>query len=175
VTWVRLDDRFHQDPRLLRLRRGHRLTYVEGLTYCAQQLTDGFIADYMLRKITDEPEPEAAAQALVDGGLWERTTDGRDAGWRVVAYLETQTSREDVEKARKLSAETTARNRRHKAGDHSMCTKGRFCPEGAVTRHVTGHVTGQSSSQSGPLARIHRSALTECGLPNEQMPSYLGR
>lgn len=147
MTWAKLDDTFHQDPQLQRLSRDTRLLYVEGLAYCAQQLTDGFIADYMLRKITDSPDPVQAAQELVDGGVWATAEQDRDKGWQIVGYLTTQSSREDVEKARKLSAETTARNRRHKAGDHSTCIKGRYCPEGSVTRHVT----GQSSSQSCPL------------------------
>jgi hypothetical protein len=147
VTWAKLDDRFHQDPQLLRLPRGVRLLYVEGLAYCAQQLTDGFIADYMLRKITDEPDPEAAAAVLVEGELWESTQQGRDSGWNVREYLTTQSSREDVERSRAMSAETTARSRRHKAGDHSTCTKGRYCPEGQVTRQHGSH----SPSQSGLL------------------------
>jgi hypothetical protein len=151
MTWAKLDDRFHQDPRLQRLSRDTRLLYVEGLAYCAQQLTDGFIADYMLRKITDSQDADHAAQELVDGGVWELADQDRDKGWSVVGYLESQSSREDVEKARKLSAETTARSRRHKAGDHSLCTKGRYCPEGAVTRHMTRQSSSQSDGQSCPL------------------------
>jgi hypothetical protein len=147
MTWAKLDDRFHQDPQMMRLARGVRLLYVEGLTYCAQQLTDGFVADYMLRKITDEPDPDTAAAALVDGGLWEPAERDRDKGWQVVDYLVNQSSREDVERQRALSAETTARSRRHKAGDHSTCINGRYCPAGEVTRQDGGH----SSSQSGPL------------------------
>ena len=86
-----------EDPALLVLPRGMRLLHIEGYVWSRAQRTDGAIPRYLLPRIAfGEPDPEAAAAALVDAGLWTAT----ETGWTIVGYLTTQWSRETVQRKR---------------------------------------------------------------------------
>ncbi len=45
MTWLRIDDKFARHPKITRLQRGDRWTWVELLCYCAEYETDGFVPD----------------------------------------------------------------------------------------------------------------------------------
>lgn len=133
MTWARFDDSFGDDPTMLRLPRGVRLLYVEGIVWCCRHLTDGLLERHVLRRVTDEPDVEAAAALLVEVGLWEVV----DGGYHVVNFLAAQPSKDTVEERRAEAKERQDRSRRHRKGDHSKCLRGRYCPEGGVTRDNT--------------------------------------
>ena len=119
--------------------RDARLLYVEGLVYCATALTDGLIR-VRLARFSDADDVEACALELIDAGLWARN----GSHYLVVDYLDHQQKAEDVERKRAEARRRQERSRRHKRGDHSMCTKGRYCPHGADSdpSHVShAHVT----------------------------------
>jgi hypothetical protein len=130
MTYVLLDDQWGDHPSMLKLPRGVRLLYVEGLLYAAKHLTDGHVPTFALRRLTDELDDQGGAAALVEAGLWRATPEG----WEIVGYLEElkQSSRADVLRRREESRHRQERSRRHKAGDHSWCTRGRYCPEGQI-------------------------------------------
>ena len=69
MTWTKISDTFNDDPVLLRLTRGVRLLYIEGLIWSCKHETDGCIPGHVLVRITDEPEPHEAAGHLVAAGL----------------------------------------------------------------------------------------------------------
>lgn len=140
MTWARLDDTFVDDPDLLRLPRGARLLHVEGIVWSCKHLTDGLLERHVLRRLSDEPDLEEAAGLLVDAGLWADD----ELGFRIVGFLEQQPSRLEVQQRRENTKERQDRSRRHRSGDHSTCLRGRYCPEGAVTRDTTGDETRQS-------------------------------
>jgi hypothetical protein len=114
------------------LSRDARLMYLEGLVHCATALTDGAIR-VRLARISDAPDPEAAAGELVACGAWER----QPTGFLVADYQEHNRSREEIELARAAASERKRRSRLHKLGDHSQCIQGRYCPDGHVTRDRT--------------------------------------
>jgi hypothetical protein len=114
------------------LSRDARLLYLEGLVHCSTALTDGAIR-VRLARISDAPDPEAAAGELVACGAWER----QPTGFLVADYQEHNRSREEIELARAAASERKRRSRLHKLGDHSQCIQGRYCPEGRVTRDRT--------------------------------------
>jgi hypothetical protein len=108
--------------------RDARLLYVEGLVYCATALTDGLIT-IRLTKLSDAEDTEAAADELIEAGLWSR--DGKS--YIVEDYHEHQPTADEVRRKRAESRLRAERSRLHKRGDHSMCIKGRYCPQGSYS------------------------------------------
>lgn len=127
MTWAKLDDNFHDDPRLLGLDRSTRLLWPEGLSWCCRHLTDGAIPRAALTRLTDHEDPTTAVKHLVGAGLWEET----DSGWQIVGFLQSQTSKEQAEEGREAAKFRAERSRLHKAGVHSLCLEnGRVCKDG---------------------------------------------
>ena len=118
MTWTRIGSELPDNPRMLTLPRGVRYMHVEAMIWCNKQGTDGMVPAAALPRITDEPDPAAAAGKLVEAGMWEATA----AGWHIVDFLRDQPSREDVERQAELNRQRVRRSRLHGAGDHSECT-----------------------------------------------------
>lgn len=111
MTWARLDDRFHGNPKVMEAWHkcpGAVGMYVMGITYCAQHETDGFIAEgFVLMLAPQQRDRERFIGCLVDCGLWH-TASG---GWTVNGYLEFNPSRADLEEKRRKDSERKARGR----------------------------------------------------------------
>ena len=45
MTWLRIDDKFPRHPKVTRLMRGDRWTWLEVLCYCAEYKTEGYVPD----------------------------------------------------------------------------------------------------------------------------------
>lgn len=178
MTWLKLDDGWADRPELLRLSRGHRLLWLEGMTYCARHLTDGRIVRGALRRLSDEPDVEVAAAALVVAGLWLEDEDG----FEVVGYLvpshqggHGQSSRAEVEDRREVDAARQRtkrdRERRHSLGDHTACDR---CS--AVRADVRRDSTRESDRpiHSSPKERSeessHSSRPSGAGAPTGSSP-----
>lgn len=112
--------------------RDARLLYVEGITWCARLLTDGYI-NARLSRVTDAAEPCDVARELVDAGFWSATAQG----YLVTDYLMHNRPKSEVLRSQADARERKRRNRLHKSGDHSLCIMGRYCPDGAVTRDMS--------------------------------------
>jgi hypothetical protein len=134
MTWAKLDDTFGDDPRFMPLSRSHRLVWVEALAWCAKQQTDGAIPRGGLRRITDDDDPVAAAEALVAAGLWTETA----TGWQMVDYDRSQMTKAEIDRAKIAAvwrAERSAMHLGHREGgeDHSLCIRGsRACSKGEM-------------------------------------------
>jgi hypothetical protein len=77
MSWVKLDDQFFANQKVIDLPKDAKLLYLAGLTHCAAQLTDGLITLGGLRLIAAMVDADRSlAAALVDAGLWERDADG---------------------------------------------------------------------------------------------------
>lgn len=131
--------------------RDARLLYCEGLVYCATALTDGEIR-VRLARFSDADDVEACADELVGAGLWHR--DGEV--YRVDDYLDHQQSASEVERKRAYARQRADRSRRHRRGDHSLCTSKRYCPDAPVSdasRVTHAHVTRdvRTPIQSNPI------------------------
>jgi hypothetical protein len=150
MVWAKVSDDFNSDPVLLGLPRGVRLLHIEGTVWCCQQLTDGDIPRHMVARFTDEPDPLDGAALLVETGLWAAT----DTGWAIVGFVDQQRSKAEVMVDRAEALFRKARAKAHKAGDHSKCTRGTYCPNGAIqppppgvraNRRANGHPTEQAT------------------------------
>ncbi len=144
MTWVKLDDQFFANPKVLELSKDAKLLYLAGLTHCAAQLTDGHISPGAIRLITALVDvPRDCAAELLDAGLWLAADDG----YEINDFLEYNMSATQVKAKRKANAERQARYRdrqsqRDDEDTHSVSN--------AVTNeHVTPSVTNpQSQSPS---------------------------
>lgn len=154
MTWVRLDDQFLEHPRVVAAGRDARDLYLAGLCYCSRHLTDGLIPAPVLRRLAADAEiddGEASAARLVRVGLWTATEDG----WTVHDYLDYQPSRDQMETARRQTADRVAawRDRQPSPAPNGPETQ----PDGepgrnAVTDdHVTLHVTPLVTPPVTPL------------------------
>jgi hypothetical protein len=113
--------------------------------YCSTVLSDGELR-IRLSRISDAADLTGCASELVESGLWHR--DGE--GFIIVEYLGQQRSREQVlrdrEANRKRQDDYRERGRRHRGGDHSLCTKSSpHWTRNAVTNGVS------NGAQSNPI------------------------
>lgn len=133
MTWTKLDDAFNDDPRLIQLPRGVRLLHVEALVWCNKHETDGAVPAYAMRRVSDEPDVDAAIGALVDVGLWTDLGDGQYQlpGWAKDAKH--QRTKSELEQGRRGNRFIVGRKRMHDRGDHRWCTKGDYCKLGALS------------------------------------------
>lgn len=101
--WVKLDDNFPSNDKVLSIGADAFRLYVEGLCHCGRNLTDGFVSAPALARLW---APEQA-DALVDAGLWAEV----DGGYEVNDYLEFNPSREQVERERAAARDRQSRRR----------------------------------------------------------------
>ena len=105
MAWVKLDDGFFRNPKIVAISPESKLIYLAGLCYAGAALTDGFIPKNAVRMIAadaDVPSPQKRAKELVDAGLWVENP----RGYNIHDYLEHNTSASDV-----LSKREAARKR----------------------------------------------------------------
>lgn len=112
MPWVRLDDRFPSHRKVALLSdRAFRL-HISAICWCAENLTDGRIADRELPLVAHVRNIKATAKQLEEAGVWDRTDDG----WVIHDYLDYNPSREQVLAERKKNAERQEKFRRRKSG-----------------------------------------------------------
>lgn len=107
MTWIKLDDNFPTNPKVLAAGDLAGWLYVCGLCYCGNALSDGFIPLAVVPRLTGLPKPMEQAVRLVNVGLWT-TVDG---GYQVHNYTKKQRSKERVERERE-AAKVRAQNAR---------------------------------------------------------------
>lgn len=90
MTWFKVDDGLYSHPKWLATSTAGRALWVTAGSWCASQLTDGFVPRHVLPLVGGRPRDAAE---LVTVGLWLVEGDG----WRFHGWLEFQPSREKVE------------------------------------------------------------------------------
>lgn len=108
MSWVRLDDGFHDDERVVAAGLSAAGLLVCGLSYMNRALTDGFLPGAIVRRlVSGEPEPEAVVRAAVAAKLLRPTQQDGIEGFEIHPdFVNLQPTRADVERAR---AEARAR------------------------------------------------------------------
>lgn len=104
MAWVKLDDDFFSNPKVLRAGRDARDLYLAALCFCNRGLTDGFVPAEALRRLgvdADVDDVMAAVTALCTVGLWRPEA----TGYRIHQYLDYQPSAEAVTAKREAAAE----------------------------------------------------------------------
>ncbi len=103
MTWVKLDDTFPNNPKILPISDKAFRLYVEGLCYSNQYLTDGFLA----QAAVDRLDSGKALPELIEAGLWIDV----EGGAQIHDYCKHQSTREDVEVKREANRERVMRYR----------------------------------------------------------------
>jgi hypothetical protein len=105
TTWAKLDDGFHAHRKAKRAWRNHPRAlglHLLAVSYCASQLTDGFVDnEFIEEKLPAARERAAVTAALVDAGLWTAEEDG----WRIHDWLDFNPSRAEVLGRRRKDSE----------------------------------------------------------------------
>lgn len=87
------------------------------LSYCGDQLTDGFVPAWYVSTWVPGRKGPALADRLVAAGLWERAELDGEKGWQFHEYLDFNKSREWVLANREATAQRQ-RDWRKRAADN---------------------------------------------------------
>ena len=117
MSWARLDDRFHGNPKVLRVWNTQPAAvglYVMGITYCAQHETDGRVHEWFIASLTPlKRARNTLVKALVDARLWVPAEDG----WDLPDYLDFNPSHADLDAKRERERERGRRARTRQPDD----------------------------------------------------------
>lgn len=105
MAWVKLDDQFADHPKVNAAGPLASWLYVCGLTYCARQLTDGFIPAAQIRKLADVDNAGELASILVSVGLWEQV----EGGYMAHDYLKYNPTAAQVKAEREATRQRVAK------------------------------------------------------------------
>lgn len=106
MTWFKLDDGFHDHPKVLRAGNAPIGLWVRCCTWSASKLVDGWVSD----EIVTMYGPRRDAERLVEVGLWERTDNGywvphfldfNPSGAKVIADREAGMKRQQNSRSRR--------------------------------------------------------------------------
>lgn len=89
--WTRLDDSFYDNPKVLRAGDAAVGLYVKMLSWCGRHLTDGFVEEAALVRLT--PHPKLVGQ-LLNVGLVRKV----DGGYQIPDFPEFNPTREDIKR-----------------------------------------------------------------------------
>lgn len=107
MTWIKLEDTFATNPKVVAAGEDAAWLYIAGLGYCSANLTDGVIPKAVIPMLTRKRAPLVLASRLVSVGLWHE----REHEYDVNQYLEHQRSRESVLGQRAQARQRKARSR----------------------------------------------------------------
>lgn len=92
MSWIKLDDRFADHPKIVEAGPEAAWLFICGLCYCARYLTDGLIPKAQVRKLADIEDVKQSVTKLLSTCLWENAEDS----YRVHDYLDYNLSREQA-------------------------------------------------------------------------------
>lgn len=107
MSWARLDDRFHSDPRILRVGNAATGLYARSIAFVAANMTDGAV-ELAWAKTNGKP---SEIKALVNAGLWAEEKDEKEkvTGYGIVKYLTFNMSKAEIEEKRRQNADRQRR------------------------------------------------------------------
>jgi hypothetical protein len=108
VPWVKLDDQFYMNPKVLAVGPQGVALHLAGMCWTAGQLTDGHIPTHILPTLAGMAGvPQRIHNRLTDEGLWDVVT----GGWQIHDWLEWNPSAEKVKAERAAARDRMARHR----------------------------------------------------------------
>jgi hypothetical protein len=112
MSWVRLDDRLHDNRKIKRLwlrDRGALALHLMALSYCGGHETDGLVdTEFLTLLAPGKADRDKLTASLVDAGVWVAVADG----WQINDFLEYNPSSADLNEKRRKDSERKARGRR---------------------------------------------------------------
>lgn len=111
--WFKVDDKLHSHMKAAMAGVPALGLWVLAGSWCMDQLEDGFVPDFIARRL--DPDAEEHATLLVDAGLWVPAKRGKVRGWRFHDWEAHQPSKAKVLHDREANAERVRDWRRRKA------------------------------------------------------------
>jgi hypothetical protein len=105
MPWVKIDDQFHSNPKVVAAGAEAVALYIVALSWCGAYLTDGFIPAGQVRRLALSNHYEEATKRLVEVGLWHEV----DGGYEIHDYLEYNPTAEEVKESKQARAEAGRR------------------------------------------------------------------
>ena len=148
MVWFRVDDGFHDHPKVEALLEGKHASDAIALwtlagSWCSKQLTDGEISASKVARL-GIPHHAKAAQELVRVRLWEKT----DTGFRFHEWTERQAARADVDQSRRESADRMRRLRANQRSRREDTPRESIDESGNVRANNTPHVRANDERSS---------------------------
>lgn len=106
MAWVKLDDGFYDNAKILRVGLTAAGLYVAGLSYAGRKLTNGFLADVAVTMLVGDAGTTLPGR-LIEAGLW-RPVEG---GYQIHDYLDYNPSAAQVKAARNAAKSRMQRMR----------------------------------------------------------------
>ncbi|BBZ44733.1 hypothetical protein [Mycobacterium parmense] len=122
--WSKLDDKLHSHQKARKAALEAMGLWAVCLSYCGDQLTDGFVAAWYVATWVPGRKGVAIADRLVAAGLWERAERDGEQGWQVHDYLDFNKSREWVVANREATAQRQRDWRKRAGGNGEASTDG---------------------------------------------------
>jgi hypothetical protein len=104
MSWIKLDDQFSTNDKVLAAGKDGRELHISALCHCGRNLTDGFVDGRMVRQLAAMFEVydwQEAVESLLSVGLWEEVENG----YQIHAYLKHNPAAASVQAKRAESAE----------------------------------------------------------------------
>ncbi|WP_028657072.1 hypothetical protein [Nocardioides sp. J54] len=131
MSYLKVEHRVLNDPRVLGLSPAALVAHVYALDFCNEQATDGEIPSAVAHRMMCQLDPVeivGAFRELVDAGLWEQTTDG----YACPEFLAYGLPADEQRTTRDKWAQDKRRRRLHGIGNHALCTPQK-CPAKAAS------------------------------------------
>lgn len=114
MTWFKVDDGLHSHKKAVRAGIPAMGLWVMAGSWCADQLTNGWLPDYIAMRL--DPDYEQHAKALVQVGLWVEETRDEEPGW---AFHEWNEPGRQPTKDQVLADRAAAADRQKRARDRA--------------------------------------------------------
>jgi hypothetical protein len=101
MVWFKVDDRFHQHPKVRTAGNAAIGLWIRCGTYCSQYETDGFVP----RNVADSYGTRVQIDKLIRAGLWVPV----NGGWQMSDYLDYNPSHQVLDQKRKVDRERKRR------------------------------------------------------------------
>lgn len=108
MGWLKIDDKFPRHPKIVAGGIETSWFYTCALAHCAEQLTDGFVANGVVNMVAPHVDyPKDVAERCADLELFERV----DGGYLIPNYTDYNPSREEALAKRAAAAKRKAKQR----------------------------------------------------------------
>lgn len=174
MAWFKVDDNFYDHPKVDELSLAAVGLWLLTGTYCARQLTDGFIPTRRIEKLGGNND--AVIAELVSAGLW----DEADGGYQFHDWGEYQPTKDSVESKRESDRERKRRQRRNPSGQFEESARSHGgTPDGITAEsRVESHRPGPARpdpSPSVPTRRRPERPIPDEWAPNDAHKAYASK
>ncbi len=162
MPWFKVDDKLHSHVKAARAGLEAMGLWTIAGSWSMDQLTDGFVPDYIAARL--HPKAKRLAAALVKAGLWDEAEKDGDTGWQFHDWDEYQPTRDETEAKREYERDKKRAQRAKGQASTSRGDNGRFTSvsprdnHGDSPRDSRGESPATRPDPTRPKSATHSSA-----------------